>query len=119
MMAGEVSRKQAPGHLSPPTKRWWRSVVSTWELDEHHIRLLTLAGESWDRGQLARQQLQREGLVCATAMGPRAHPAVKIAEQASIIFARLVRELDLDITTPAAETRPPALRSMKGGRGAA
>ena len=34
----------APRHLKAGTRRWWQSVVADWALEQHHIRLLTLAG---------------------------------------------------------------------------
>jgi P27 family predicted phage terminase small subunit len=104
----------APTYLAAPTRAWWQAVVNRWHLEDHHIRLLTLAAEAWDRGQLAREVIAREGLTVPTQDGgPRAHPGVKIKEQAEISFSRLVRELDLDLEAPPAASRPPALRSMK------
>ena len=46
-----MSGRRAPQHLSRATGAWWHEVVREYELDEHHIRLLTLAAEAWDRGQ--------------------------------------------------------------------
>jgi hypothetical protein len=64
----------APAYLQPVTRTWWEAVVSRWQLEEHHIRLLTLAGEAWDRGQQAREQLLQEGLTTTTKDGGlRAH----------------------------------------------
>ena len=40
---------QPPAHLRPETREWFRSVVADWALQSHHVRLLTLAAESWDR----------------------------------------------------------------------
>jgi P27 family predicted phage terminase small subunit len=104
---------KAPRHLKPATRRWWESVVSTWELAEHHRRLLTLAGESWDRCAEAREQIARDGLTVETkAGGPRLHPCVRVETDSRLAFARLLRELDLDISPPAESKRPPALRSI-------
>ena len=43
---------------------------------------------------------------------PKARPEVAIERDASILFARLVRELDLDFETPN-DMRPPALSSNR------
>ena len=43
-----------PDYLQPATRDWFKSVVADFELDQHHVRLLTLACEAWDRGQQAR-----------------------------------------------------------------
>lgn len=108
------SQPVAPAYLQPATRKWWQGVVSRWQLEEHHIRLLTLAAESWDRGQQAREQIARDGLTTATKDGGlRAHPAVRIESDARLAFARLVRELDLDLEAPPAASRPAPLRSMR------
>lgn len=108
---------KAPRHLKAATRAWWEAVVSDWQLEEHHIRLLTLAGEAWDRCQQARELIAKEGLTVPTkAGGPRLHPAVRVEQDARIAFARLIRELDLDLSAPSAESRPPSLRSIAGGR---
>jgi P27 family predicted phage terminase small subunit len=104
---------KAPRHLKPATRRWWESVVSTWELAGHHVRLLTLAAESWDRCAEAREQIARDGLTVETkAGGPRLHPCVRVETDSRLAFARLLRELDLDISPPTESKRPPALRSI-------
>jgi phage terminase small subunit len=118
--------KKAPRkHLQPATRRWWRSVVSEWELDEHHIRLLTLAAEAWDRCEQAREILAREGMTYTDRFGqPCARPEVAIERDSRIAYARLLRELDLD-GEPTPESRTPGIRSnhtlsaIKGGRSAA
>jgi phage terminase small subunit len=94
------------------TRRWWVSVVATYRLEEHHVRLLTLAGEAWDRAAQAREVLARDGIVVSDRYGaPKAHPAVAIERDARIAFARMVRELDLD-GEPTPESRVPRI----GGR---
>ena len=106
---------KAPKHLKAATRRWWLAVATDWDLEEHHLRLLTLAGESWDRCTQAREQIQVEGLTVATkAGGPRLHPCVRVEQESRIAFARLIRELDLDVTPPAEGRRAPALRSIAG-----
>jgi P27 family predicted phage terminase small subunit len=115
-MANPVPK--APRHLKAATRRWWIAVASDWALEDHHLRLLTLAGEAWDRCAQARELIQREGLTVATkAGGPRLHPAVRVETDARLAFARLIRELDLDVTPFTEPKRPPMLRSIAGKRG--
>lgn len=106
---------RAPKHLRPATRRWFSQVLEQYELEQHHIRLLTLAGEAWDRCVAARETIDREGLTYVDRFNcPRARPEIAIERDSRIAFARLVRELDLDVDSPAAlDSRPPSLRSNR------
>ena len=101
----------APSHLNAPTKKWWKVVVAEYALLPHHLRLLQLAGESWDRGAAARKVLARKGLTFDDRFGaPRPRPEIAIERDSRTAFARLVRELDLDTEAPIEPHRPPSLR---------
>jgi len=111
------SLPQAPSHLSPSARQWWEIVVRDYILAEHHLRLLQLACEAWDRAQEARAQLEDEGLTVSGAQGIRPHPCVAIERDARLAVARLVRELDLDVEPPVPDrVGPPALFSNRRGR---
>jgi hypothetical protein len=70
---------RAPEHLEPATRAWWERVVADWALDDHHVRLLTLAAESWDRCAAGRQVLGKLGLSYVDRFGaPRTRPEVAI-----------------------------------------
>lgn len=98
---------KAPSHLSKATQAWWRAIVNDYALEPHHLRLLTLAGESWDRAQQARRVIAAAGPYFADRFGqPRAHPAVDVERQSALAYARLIRELALDVELPR-ESRPP------------
>ena len=100
-MAARPPRRRAPKHLDPPTRRWWVQVARDYELEAHHLRLLTLACEAWDRGLKAREVLAVEGLTFEDRFDqPKARPEVAIARDAAIMFARLIRELALDVEPP-------------------
>jgi P27 family predicted phage terminase small subunit len=109
-------RITAPSHLTSTTRAWWRSVAENYVLEPHHLRLLQLAGEAWDRGQQAREILAADGITQRDDRGNiRAHPAIAIEKDARIGYARLLRELDLDVEAPRSErTGPPGLRSNRG-----
>ena len=87
-----------PPHLSPAASVWWGEIVEEWELeDRHDLMILTLAAEMWDRAQLARTVVEREGLTTVNSHGnvvPR--PEERIQERSALAYARLVRELGLD-----------------------
>ena len=89
--------RRAPRHLRRATAAWWRSVLRDYDLEEHHLRLLSAAAESWDRTQEAREALERHGLTFEDRFGqPRVRPEVAIERDNRLAFARILRELDLD-----------------------
>jgi hypothetical protein len=96
-----------PEHLRESTREWWLSVVEAFELESHHLKLLTLAAESWDRCQQAREAIGLHGLTFQSGdpPTPKARPEVKIEHDSRISFARLLRELSLDVEPPP-EVRP-------------
>lgn len=88
---------KTPAHLRAATAKWWRSVNADFDLDPHHVRLLTLAAEAWDRGQQAREIIDSEGMTFVDRFGsPKPRPEVAIERDSRIGFARLLRELALD-----------------------
>ena len=104
-----AKKMMAPRHLQVATRRWWAAVVADFELEPHHVRLLTLAAESWDRCGQARAAIDANGLTYNDLSGlPRARPEIGIERDSRIAFARLVRELGLDVTPPA-ESRPAGI----------
>src|ERR1051326_3705431 len=106
-----VATPKPPMHLKPATRRWFSQVVESCELEEHHLRLLTLAGESWDRCVAARQVVDLNGLTFLDRFNcPRARPEFAIERDSRIPLARIIRELDLDIGAPPPGSRPPLLR---------
>jgi phage terminase small subunit len=107
-------RPSPPEHLSEATQRWWQAVVEDYDLEGHHLRLLQLAGEAWDRAQQAREALAEHGMTFEDRFGaPRARPEIAVERDSRLAFARLVRELDLDVDPPGERSRPPALRSNR------
>ena len=108
---GKRKKLSAPSYLTAPTKDWWLWVVSEFELEQHHLKLLTAACESWDRTQQARKRLAKHGLTYQDRFGqPRTRPEVQIERDHRIAFARLLRELDLDVDPPGPPGRPPGRR---------
>src|SRR5262245_23849347 len=90
-----------PRHLTAATRRWWAGVVAEVSLEEHHLRVLTKAAEMWDRAEQAREALATHGLTYQDRFGqPSARPEVAIERNAVICFARMLRELNLDIAPP-------------------
>lgn len=107
---------EPPAHLSADAAALWRDTLRDYALEPHHLRLLQLACEAWDRARQAKAELTAHGaLTFKDERGTiRAHPAVAMERDARTAFARLVRELDLDTGPPAEAKRPPALVSNRG-----
>jgi P27 family predicted phage terminase small subunit len=105
---------QAPKHLRPKTRKWWRGIAREYQLESHHLKLLTLLAESWDRIQQAREQVEVDGAYIKNRFGDmKAHPALALERQERVVFARLLRELDLDSEPPPEPPRPASLRRYK------
>ncbi|HLF76654.1 MAG TPA: hypothetical protein VJB57_04115 [Dehalococcoidia bacterium] len=113
---------KAPAHLRVATRRWYQHVVVEFDLESHHLRLLQLAAEAWDRATQAREALREAGsLTYLDRFGcPKARPEVVMERDARISFARLLRELGLDAAGTPEAPRPYGLRANDGkGRSAA
>jgi P27 family predicted phage terminase small subunit len=100
---------RAPDHLQDATKVWWKSVVRGWELEPHHLHVLQIACESWDRASEAAAAVKRDGAYFTDRLGSlRPHPAIVVELQSRKMFIAAVRELGLD-TKPPDAPRAPAL----------
>jgi phage terminase small subunit len=104
---------KAPAHLQLATRKWWNQVVGTYELEEHHLKLLALACKAWERSEQAREVLDREGLTYLDGEKPKPRPEIAVERDSRIAFARLLRELALDVEPPA-DVRPPRLLGTAG-----
>jgi hypothetical protein len=45
-----IGAVKVPAHLPRGAKRWRRAIMESYELEPHHIEILTAAPEAWDRG---------------------------------------------------------------------
>lgn len=103
-------RSHTPEHLSKNSRKFFNKIVKEYELDSHHLELLKLACESLDRIEQARRAIAKTALVYLDRFNkPKINPAAKIEAENKIIFARLIRELGLDIEEPGELGRPPGL----------
>jgi P27 family predicted phage terminase small subunit len=112
-MKANNTASRPPKHLRTDTAAWFKLVTKEFELDSHHVRILIKACESWDRSEQARESIAQFGMTYEDRFGaPRARPEVAIERDSRLAFARLVRELGLDVAPPA-ESRPPALKANR------
>jgi phage terminase small subunit len=108
-----------PTHLRPETANWWKTLVVEFDLEHYHLRILRLACEAWDRGQEAREAIAEHGSVYVDRFGqPRARPEIAIERDCRISFARLMRELALDVEGPDEGGRPPQIAANANRRAA-
>src|SRR5262245_60624450 len=104
---------KAPRHLKAESKRFYEQVVNDFFLEPHHLKLLRLLCEAFDRCQEARRILAEEGLVVNhEKLGKRPHPCISIERDSRLAVARLLRELNL--SEEPSDLRPPGLKF--GGR---
>lgn len=104
-----------PAHLTPETQAWWRQVVSEFELETHHLRLLECACDAWDRMLQAREEIRKYGITAMGHHGAKLQPAVVVERDSRTAFVRIVREMDLDEPqpSPGRYMPPPSLRSNR------
>jgi phage terminase small subunit len=67
--------QKAPKHLRAPTRKWFESVLADYELEPHHVRILQLAAEAWDRCQQAREAIKKHGMTFENKYGETKNPA--------------------------------------------
>ena len=78
-------------------------------MESHHIALLTLACEAHDRATTTRELIDKEGIVTTDRFGQRiTHPAVAVERDSRAAYARLVKQLDLDLVPAGPVGRPRA-----------
>jgi phage terminase small subunit len=106
-----IKKNLAPKYLKAETRKWFNSVLENYELESHHLKILILASEAWDRCQQAREEIKKnKKLTIEDRFGQvRSHPAIAIERDNKILFARLIRELGFDIERAGEGNRPPRL----------
>ena len=58
-----------PDHLTVESRAWWLKTVQRWQLEEHHIRLLSTLAKTWNRLLELERRLDVEGLTGAESAG--------------------------------------------------
>src|SRR5262245_51917633 len=106
------TKTRPPRHLSDESRAWFAHVTKEFDLESHHLKLLQAAAECWDRASEARTLLKEQGLVFTDRHGHlRPNPATVIERDNKTLFARLVRELGLDVVDPD-DSRPLRVQGM-------
>lgn len=101
------SKESAPKHLSEESRTFFRYILRTYELEVHHVKVLTLACEALDRAEGARKFLEENGTTFQDRFSqPVSRPEVKIENDARLAFLRCLKALDLDYEAPGKPGRP-------------
>jgi P27 family predicted phage terminase small subunit len=109
MLKTKTAAQKPPKHLRAATSQWFAEIVGEYLLESHHIRLLIKACEAFDRCDQAREGLLKHGLTYDDRFGsPHARPEIGIERDSRLAFARLIREIGLDVSTPT-DSRPNSL----------
>ena len=68
-------------------RQFYKQIVELYELEEHRLRLLLLACETYDRGEQARKQIARDGLTFKTRYGEiKPHPVQPLAPRLHLLL---------------------------------
>ena len=104
----------APQHLQKDTRKFWRTILKNYDLEEHHKKILTLACKAWDRSEEARKKLDEKGVTYIDRFEqPKSRPEVDIERKSRNDFRLLMRELGLDIEI---QEEPGRMPRVKGKR---
>ena len=82
--------------LHPQAQKWVDTVLQDWEIPLSERPLVLMAGTALSRAREARKLIEKEGLVLAGLQTVKPHPAVTIERDATALFARLLKQLDLE-----------------------
>jgi P27 family predicted phage terminase small subunit len=89
----------APAHLSKEAQRWWKKLVTEYEVtDQAGLLLMQTALEAFDRMREAQEALKTDGAVMTDRFGQRKqHPAVITERDSRSQMLAALRQLNLDV----------------------
>jgi len=92
MTKSNKTAPNAPKHLRKESSEFFKHVMRDYDLDEHHVILLTKACEAPDRVEEARAAIKTHGMTYTDRFGtPRARPEIAIERDNPTAVARLFR----------------------------
>mgnify|MGYP001348768264 CR=1 FL=1 len=94
--------QKAPKHLSAEARKIWKEILAEYSIDDAAgLRILRVALESFDRGQAARQAIDRDGLTVIDKAGQvNSHPLLPIERDSRAAFLSGLKALNLDVFPP-------------------
>ena len=82
--------------LHPQAQKWVERVFQGWEIPLSERPLVLMAGATLSRSLEAGKLIEKEGLVLEGPHTEKPHPAVTIERDATALFARLLKQLELE-----------------------
>lgn len=116
-----MTTPQPPEGMNEPGCRLWRSVIDSFELDEHEVTLLVQACRTVDLIDELQAAVDRDGpMIDTPRSGPKVHPATVELRQQRIVLARLLVALRVPIgdQESPAKNAPMQRAQRRGTRGA-
>lgn len=100
--------KRAPSGLKKPGKKFWKKVLSEYELTEtHDLERLNQAAGCLDVIDESEKDIEAEGFfILDRFKQKREHPGLKVIRDNKTLFCRIIRDLCLDLDNPE-DSRPP------------
>jgi P27 family predicted phage terminase small subunit len=103
-----AKRIKIPDHLSHEMKDFYKKITRDYDLEAHHLIILTKACECLDRAEQARKEVAQDGLTVKDRYGSvKPHPCCKIEIDSKNTARLLLRELGLDLEPPGGSGRGP------------
>lgn len=99
---------KAPAGLKTPGRVFWRKVLSEFRLEESHdLQRLEMACRTLDNLKEAEDRVKTDGMFTTNRYNSVVeHPALKSIKDFRMLFIKIVREMNLDVSLPD-ESRPP------------
>ncbi len=99
---------KAPAGLNTAGRVFWKKCLSEFELSESHdLQRLEMACRTLDDLKQAQDRVKKDGMFTVNRYNNVIeHPAMKSIKNLRLLFCKIVRELNLDVSLPD-ESRPP------------
>lgn len=100
---------QSPGHLSKEAKKIWKDLLNEYGIEDvAGLRILRVALEAYDRAQVAREAIDKCGMLYKDRWGaPKPHPLLPIERDSRAAFLAGMKALNLDLEPIKGIGRPP------------
>jgi P27 family predicted phage terminase small subunit len=94
-----LNKSQAPRHLSPAARRWWRAIIDEYSIDDKAgLLLLQTALEAFDRMKAAGERINADGEAVEDRFGQiKPHPLLPAERDARSQMLAALKQLNLDL----------------------